>query len=201
VHSVGKLRRTASSNRRCAGVEYIYEMGVTHLDLQLENLLLAGNCLLRISDFGNSECVRLAWEKAVHMVSGIRGSAPYMAPQEYPRSTPTRSLTVMQWMPGLAALCTWSWLQVVPSAVPQRKARMYPMHNILRTAVSRRDLAQSSRFPKVLQLVICDFILAVTYISSRYTVEIPYTAKCINSALSPRHRIKLMRKDNLLPPQ
>ncbi|EWY79656.1 protein-serine/threonine kinase [Fusarium oxysporum NRRL 32931] len=61
----------------------MHEMGVAHLDLKPEHLLLTGDGLLKISGFGRSECVRLAWEKDVHMVSGIRGSGPYIAPEEY----------------------------------------------------------------------------------------------------------------------
>ncbi|KAF5255467.1 hypothetical protein FOXYS1_14123, partial [Fusarium oxysporum] len=70
-------------NLMMRGVEYIHEMGVAHLDLNPRNLLLTGHGLLKISGFGRSECVRLAWENDVHMVSGIRGSGPYIAPEEY----------------------------------------------------------------------------------------------------------------------
>jgi protein-serine/threonine kinase len=65
------------------GVEYTHEMEVAHCDLKPENLLLTRHGSLKISDFGNSECVRLAWERDIHMVSGIRGSGPYIAPEEY----------------------------------------------------------------------------------------------------------------------
>ncbi|KAI8676057.1 HAL protein kinase [Fusarium keratoplasticum] len=65
------------------GVEYIHEMGVAHLDLKPKNLLLTYDGLLKISDFGHSECVRFAWEKDVHRVSGIPNPDPYVAPEEY----------------------------------------------------------------------------------------------------------------------
>jgi protein-serine/threonine kinase len=65
------------------GVEYIHEMGVAHRDLKPENLLLTEHGSLKITDFGNAECFRMAWEADSHMISGICGSAPYIAPEEY----------------------------------------------------------------------------------------------------------------------
>ncbi|KAF7544814.1 hypothetical protein G7046_g9708 [Stylonectria norvegica] len=65
------------------GVEYLHEMGVAHRDLKPENLLLTTRGGLKITDFGNGECFRMAWEQDAHMVSGLCGSAPYIAPEEY----------------------------------------------------------------------------------------------------------------------
>lgn len=65
------------------GVEYMHEMGVAHRDLKPENLLLTCHGALKITDFGNGECFRMAWEHSAHMVSGLCGSAPYIAPEEY----------------------------------------------------------------------------------------------------------------------
>ncbi|KPM36582.1 Serine/threonine-protein kinase hal4 [Neonectria ditissima] len=65
------------------GIDYLHEMGVAHRDLKPENLLLTTQGALKISDFGNAECFRLAWETDAHMVSGLCGSAPYISPEEY----------------------------------------------------------------------------------------------------------------------
>ena len=65
------------------GVEYIHEMGVAHRDLKPENLLLTTRGALKITDFGNGECFRMAWETEAHMTAGLCGSAPYIAPEEY----------------------------------------------------------------------------------------------------------------------
>lgn len=65
------------------GVEYLHEMGVAHRDLKPENLLLTTRGSLKITDFGNGECFRMAWEKEPHMTAGLCGSAPYIAPEEY----------------------------------------------------------------------------------------------------------------------
>ncbi len=70
------------------GVEYMHEMGVAHRDLKPENLLLTTRGALKITDFGNGECFRMAWENDAHMVSGLCGSAPYISR----RNTPIRSL-------------------------------------------------------------------------------------------------------------
>jgi protein-serine/threonine kinase len=65
------------------GVEYMHEMGVAHRDLKPENLLLTTHGALKITEFGNGECFRMAWEKEAHMTTGLCGSAPYIAPEEY----------------------------------------------------------------------------------------------------------------------
>lgn len=65
------------------GVQYLHEMGVVHRDLKPENLLLGRHGGLKISDFGNSDCFRMAWENDVHMMSGLCGSGPYIAPEVY----------------------------------------------------------------------------------------------------------------------
>ena len=65
------------------GVEYMHEMGVAHRDLKPENLLLTTHGSLKITDFGNGECFRMAWETDARMTAGLCGSAPYIAPEEY----------------------------------------------------------------------------------------------------------------------
>ena len=65
------------------GVEFMHEMGVAHRDLKPENLLLTTHGAIKITDFGNGECFRMAWEKDAHMTAGLCGSAPYIAPEEY----------------------------------------------------------------------------------------------------------------------
>ncbi|SCU90889.1 LAME_0E10418g1_1 [Lachancea meyersii CBS 8951] len=65
------------------GVVYMHDMGVCHRDLKPENLLLTSNGALKITDFGNGECFRMAWEKDIHLSGGVCGSSPYIAPEEY----------------------------------------------------------------------------------------------------------------------
>lgn len=65
------------------GVVYMHEMGVCHRDLKPENLLLTHDGMLKITDFGNSECFKMAWEKNIHLSGGVCGSSPYIAPEEY----------------------------------------------------------------------------------------------------------------------
>lgn len=86
VLAAGKLEVTEADcyfKQMMRGVEYMHEMGVAHRDLKPENLLLTTHGSLKITDFGNGECFRMAWESDPHMVSGLCGSAPYIAPEEY----------------------------------------------------------------------------------------------------------------------
>lgn len=86
VLAAGKLEVTEADcyfKQLMRGVEYMHEMGVAHRDLKPENLLLTTHGALKITDFGNGECFRMAWETDAHMVTGLCGSAPYIAPEEY----------------------------------------------------------------------------------------------------------------------
>lgn len=86
VLAAGKLETAEADcyfKQLMRGVEYMHEMGVAHRDLKPENLLLTTHGSLKITDFGNGECFRMAWETESHMVSGLCGSAPYIAPEEY----------------------------------------------------------------------------------------------------------------------
>lgn len=65
------------------GVNYMHDMGVAHRDLKPENLLLTQQGVLKITDFGNGECFKMAWEDEVHLSEGVSGSSPYIAPEEF----------------------------------------------------------------------------------------------------------------------
>ncbi|EXM14091.1 HAL protein kinase [Fusarium oxysporum f. sp. vasinfectum 25433] len=56
---------------------------VVHRNLKPENLLLTRHGRLKISDIGNSDCFRMAWENDVHMMSGLCGTGTYIAPEVY----------------------------------------------------------------------------------------------------------------------
>jgi protein-serine/threonine kinase len=64
------------------GVQYLHELGVAHCDLKPENLLLTETGNLKISDFSCSQWLRGPGEEA-RLVSGRRGSTPYVAPEEF----------------------------------------------------------------------------------------------------------------------
>ncbi|KAK6456441.1 kinase domain-containing protein [Scheffersomyces xylosifermentans] len=65
------------------GVNYMHDMGVSHRDLKPENLLLTQNGVIKITDFGNGECFKVAWENEISLSEGICGSSPYIAPEEF----------------------------------------------------------------------------------------------------------------------
>ncbi|KAF2750091.1 Pkinase-domain-containing protein [Sporormia fimetaria CBS 119925] len=86
VLSAGQLEVTEADcffKQLMRGVDYMHEMGVAHRDLKPENLLLTSHGSIKITDFGNGECFRMAWEKEAHMTAGLCGSGPYIAPEEY----------------------------------------------------------------------------------------------------------------------
>lgn len=69
------------------GVNYMHDMGVSHRDLKPENVLLTQNGVIKITDFGNGECFRMAWEEDIQLSEGICGSSPYIAPEEFIQTT------------------------------------------------------------------------------------------------------------------
>lgn len=64
-------------------IAYMHEMGVAHRDIKPENLLLTSRGCVKVTDFGVAECFRMAWEHDVNLSSGVCGSGPYIAPEEY----------------------------------------------------------------------------------------------------------------------
>jgi protein-serine/threonine kinase len=79
------------------GVSYLHTIGVAHRDLKPENLLLTVTGCLKISDFGSAACFKGATVDSdgeeveedesecskVHLIKGLVGSEPYIAPEEF----------------------------------------------------------------------------------------------------------------------
>jgi len=83
------------------GVAYLHSQGVAHRDIKPENLFfdikghlkvcVSGNLFLgvvhvissQIGDYGASTVYRLPWEATVHMSTGLCGSEPYIAPEQF----------------------------------------------------------------------------------------------------------------------
>jgi len=82
------------------GVTYLHSQGVAHRDIKPENLFfdLKGHLKVvhlgyssaafvdppfQIGDYGASTVYRLPWESTVHMSTGLCGSEPYIAPEQF----------------------------------------------------------------------------------------------------------------------
>lgn len=106
----GKLEPTEADcffKQIMRGVAYMHDMGVAHRDLKPENVLLTSRGCCKLTDFGNAECFRMAWEHDIHMSSALAGSGPYIAPEEYKKSSfDPRAVDV--WAAGVMymAMCT-----------------------------------------------------------------------------------------------
>lgn len=86
----GKLEYTEADcffKQILRGIAYMHEMGVAHRDVKPENVLLTARGCCKLTDFGNSECFRMAWEKEIHQSTLLAGSGPYIAPEEYTKSS------------------------------------------------------------------------------------------------------------------
>ncbi|KAF9277334.1 serine/threonine-protein kinase HAL4/sat4 [Mortierella alpina] len=86
------------------GVAFLHSMGVVHRDLKPENLLLTADGCLKIADFGNSEVFRMPWEKKVRSSASIRGSGPFIAPEEFTDRT-FDARKVDMWSCGIIYMC------------------------------------------------------------------------------------------------
>ncbi|KAG0336566.1 serine/threonine-protein kinase HAL4/sat4 [Podila humilis] len=86
------------------GVSFLHSMGVVHRDLKPENLLLTADGCVKLADFGNSEVFRMPWEKKVRSSMSIRGSGPFIAPEEFSEKTfDARKVDI--WSCGIIYMC------------------------------------------------------------------------------------------------
>ncbi|KAF9945785.1 serine/threonine-protein kinase HAL4/sat4, partial [Modicella reniformis] len=86
------------------GVSFLHSMGVVHRDLKPENLLLTSDGCLKIADFGNSEVFRMPWENKVRTSASVRGSGPFIAPEEFTDET-FDARKVDMWACGIVYMC------------------------------------------------------------------------------------------------
>jgi len=85
------------------GLAYIHSMGVAHLDLKPENIMFKDNKILKILDFGASVIFRTPYSNKIIRSSGIVGSEPYMAPEQFSLK-PYDPRTVDIWSCGIIFL-------------------------------------------------------------------------------------------------
>jgi protein-serine/threonine kinase len=65
------------------GVQYLHSQGVAHRDIKPENLFFDTKGHIKIGDYGASTVYRLPWEATIHMSTGLCGSEPYIAPEQF----------------------------------------------------------------------------------------------------------------------
>ncbi|KAJ1309720.1 hypothetical protein OPQ81_006485 [Rhizoctonia solani] len=86
------------------GVEYLHSQGVAHRDIKPENLFFNQYGHLKIGDYGASTVYRLPWEKNIHMSTGLCGSEPYIAPEQFTPG-PYDARLVDIWACGIVYYC------------------------------------------------------------------------------------------------
>lgn len=86
------------------GVQYLHSQGVAHRDIKPENLFFDTKGHLKIGDYGASTVYRLPWETTVHMSTGLCGSEPYIAPEQF-LGKPYDARLVDVWACGIVYYC------------------------------------------------------------------------------------------------
>ncbi|KAG0046107.1 serine/threonine-protein kinase HAL4/sat4 [Gryganskiella cystojenkinii] len=104
ANSLGESESNCFFAQLVNGVAFLHAMGVVHRDLKPENLLLSADGCLKIADFGNSEVFRMPWEKKVRSSASIRGSGPFIAPEEFTNKT-FDARKVDMWSCGIIYMC------------------------------------------------------------------------------------------------
>ncbi|TFK71712.1 Pkinase-domain-containing protein [Pluteus cervinus] len=86
------------------GVGYLHSQGVAHRDIKPENLFFDTKGQLKIGDYGASTVYRLPWEATIHMSTGLCGSEPYIAPEQF-LGKPYDARLVDIWACGVVYYC------------------------------------------------------------------------------------------------
>lgn len=104
------------------GVAYLHGQGVAHRDIKPENLFFDAKGHLKIGDYGASTVYRLPWEATVHMSTGLCGSEPYIAPEQFTQKTYDARLVDI-WACGIVYYCLH--FQELPWRVAQQSDSLY----------------------------------------------------------------------------
>ncbi|KAF7289336.1 Serine/threonine-protein kinase hal4 [Mycena indigotica] len=86
------------------GIGYLHSQGVAHRDIKPENLFFDTVGHLKIGDYGASTVYRLPWEGTIHMSTGLCGSEPYIAPEQF-LGKPYDARLVDIWACGIVYYC------------------------------------------------------------------------------------------------
>lgn len=104
------------------GLDYLHSQGVAHRDIKPENLFFDAKGQLKIGDYGASTVYRLPWETTVHMSSGLCGSEPYIAPEQF-IGKPYDARLVDIWAVGVVYYCLH--FQELPWRAAQSTDKLY----------------------------------------------------------------------------
>jgi len=121
------------------GVEYLHNQGVAHRDIKPENLFFDTRGNLKIGDYGASTVYRLPWEATIHMSTGLCGSEPYIAPEQF-LGKPYDARLVDVWACGIVYYCLH--FQELPWRAAQPATD--PLYQAYATACANPSLAVSS---------------------------------------------------------
>jgi len=64
-------------------IDTMHSVGVAHRDIKLENILIDDDYKIHLIDFGECDIFKLQWEETEHLCHEIKGTLPYMAPEEF----------------------------------------------------------------------------------------------------------------------
>ncbi|CAL1696912.1 unnamed protein product [Somion occarium] len=104
------------------GVSYLHSQGVAHRDIKPENLFFDTKGHLKIGDYGASTVYRLPWEQTIHMSTGLCGSEPYIAPEQF-LGKPYDARLVDIWACGIVYYCLH--FQELPWTVAQPSDQLF----------------------------------------------------------------------------
>ncbi|KAJ6463023.1 kinase-like domain-containing protein [Mycena vitilis] len=104
------------------GVGYLHSQGVAHRDIKPENLFFDTGGHLKIGDYGASTVYRLPWEATIHMSTGLCGSEPYIAPEQF-LGKPYDARLVDIWACGIVYYCLH--FQELPWRAAQQSDQLY----------------------------------------------------------------------------
>ncbi|KZT52168.1 Pkinase-domain-containing protein [Calocera cornea HHB12733] len=104
------------------GVKYLHSQGVAHRDIKPENLYFNMKGHVKIGDYGASTVYRLPWEATIHMSTGLCGSEPYIAPEQF-LNKPYDARLVDIWACGIVFYCLH--FQELPWRVAQHSDPLY----------------------------------------------------------------------------